>query len=57
MIAKLKGHEVLIDKYKDQTQNPLYARNPKFGTLANYGYPDEMQQNATFHQGLHFLLR
>ena len=27
------------------------------GTLANCGDPDEMQQNAAFHQGLHCLLR
>ena len=27
------------------------------GTLANSKDIDEMQHNATFHQGLHFLLR
>ena len=27
------------------------------GTLANSEDPDEMQHNATFHQGLHYLLR
>ena len=27
------------------------------GTLANGEDPDEMQHNATFHQGLHCLLR
>ena len=27
------------------------------GTLANSEGPDEMLQNAAFHQGLHFLLR
>ena len=27
------------------------------GTLANSEGPDEMPQNAAFHQGLHFLLR
>ena len=26
-------------------------------TLANSADPDEMQHNAAFHQGLHFLLR
>ena len=27
------------------------------GTLANSEDPDEMQHNAAFHQGLHYLLR
>ena len=27
------------------------------GTFANSEDPDEMRQNAAFHQGLHFLLR
>ena len=27
------------------------------GTLTNSEDPDEMQQNAAFHQGLHYLLR
>ena len=27
------------------------------GTLANSEGPDEMLHNASFHQGLHFLLR
>ena len=27
------------------------------GTLANSEDPDEMLQNAAFHQGLHYLLR
>ena len=27
------------------------------GTLANSEYPDEMQHNAAFHQGLHYLVR
>ena len=27
------------------------------GTLANSEDPDEMQQNAAFNQGLHYLLR
>ena len=27
------------------------------GTLANSKDPDEMQHNAAFHQGLHYLLR
>ena len=26
-------------------------------TLTNSEYPDEMQHNAAFHQGLHYLLR
>ena len=36
--------------------NPLYAGNVWAGTLANSEDPDEMPQNATFHQGLHCLL-
>ena len=27
------------------------------GTLANSEYPDEMQHDAAFHQGMHCLLR
>ena len=27
------------------------------GTLTNSEDPDEMQHNAAFHQGLHFLVR
>ena len=27
------------------------------GTLSNSEDPDEMQHNAAFHQGLHYLLR
>ena len=27
------------------------------GTLANSEDPDEIRRNASFHQGLHFLLR
>ena len=36
---------------------PLYTGNPQTGTLANSDDPDEMQDNAAFHQGLHYLLR
>ena len=35
----------------------LYTRNPLMGTLANSEDPDEMQQNAAFHQGLPCLPR
>ena len=31
--------------------------NRKTGTLANSEDPDEMQPNAAFHQGLHYLPR
>ena len=37
--------------------NSLYTRNPETGTLTNSEDQDEMQHNAAFHQGLHFLLR
>ena len=36
--------------------NPLHTGNAKMGTLANSEDPDEMQHNAAFHQGLHYLL-
>ena len=35
----------------------MYTGNPKMGTLANSVDPEEMQDNAAFHQGLHCLLR
>ena len=39
----------------------LYQRpplvTPKTGILANNEYQDEMQHNAAFYQGLHYLLR
>ena len=37
--------------------NPLYTGNSLTGILANSEDPDEMQQNAAFHQGLYCLLR
>ena len=37
--------------------NPLKTRNPKTGTLASCEDQDEMPHIATFHQGLHCLLR
>ena len=36
---------------------PLKTGCPSTGTLPNRGDPDEMCQNAQFHQGLHCLLR
>ena len=38
--------------YIRSTLNRLYMGNPKVVTLANSEDPDEMQHNATFHQGL-----
>ena len=35
----------------------MYTGNPETGSLANNEYPDEMQNNAAFHLGLHCLLR
>ena len=37
--------------------DPLYTGNPKTDTFTNSEDPDEMPHNATFHQGLHCLLR
>ena len=37
--------------------NPLYSGNPKRIHFANSEDPDEMQQNAAFHYGLHRLQR
>ena len=37
--------------------NPLKTKNPYTGTLANIEDPDEMPDNAAFHQGLLSLLR
>ena len=36
--------------------NPLLSGNPKRGTLANSGDPDQMLHNAASDQGLHCLL-
>ena len=38
-------------------QNPLYTENPRKGTLENSKDPDEMENNAAFHPGLHCLVR
>ena len=37
--------------------NPLYEANPLTSIFANHEDPDEMQQYAAFHQGLHCLQR
>ena len=37
--------------------NPLHSGNPQMSTFANSEDPDEMQYTATFHQGLHCLIR
>ena len=37
--------------------NHLKTRNPNTRTLANSEDPDEMLHSATFHEGLHCLLR
>ena len=37
--------------------NPLSTGNPEKGTFTNSVDPDEMTQNAAFHQGLQCLLR
>ena len=39
--------------YVKAISNPLRARNPKTGSLANSEGLDEMLHNAAFHQGLH----
>ena len=36
---------------------PRLQKGRKTGTLANSEDPDEMQPNAAFHQGLHYLPR
>ena len=37
--------------------NTLRTRNSSMGTLAKSEHQDEMAHNATFHQGLHCLLK
>ena len=36
---------------------PLWIGNPYMGSSANSEDPDEMQHNASFHQGLYCLQR
>ena len=43
--------------YVQRFINPLYTGNHLRGTLVNSEDLDEMQHNAAFHQGLHYLLR
>ena len=52
-------NNLLLYKKNNKQLNPLYTGNSfKMGTLvANSEYPDAMQQDAAFHQGLHSLLR
>ena len=48
----------LLYKKNNKQLNPLYTGNSfKMGNLANSEYPDEMQHDAAFHQGLHSFLR
>ena len=40
-----------------QVSDNIFTQNCILGTLANSVDPDEMQPNAAFHQGLHYLPR